>query len=128
MSSEEGLLQPMLDDEQRLKLARVQSFMAAAEGYGEHVTEVLGRKLLSAAERVEEAVRRSREGDASDPVFEQLLGIEMKREQYAQGAAFCTRVVELTDEATLARMWDSADALPSKPELEEPRLWLARMA
>jgi uncharacterized protein (DUF2342 family) len=36
-------------------------------------------------------------------------------------------VVEATDERTLARMWDSADALPSLPELEEPRLWLARI-
>jgi uncharacterized protein (DUF2342 family) len=25
-------------------------------------------------------------------------------------------------------MWDSAEALPSMPELEEPRLWLARSA
>ena len=37
-------------------------------------------------------------------------------------------VVELTDEATLSRMWDSPEALPSMPELEEPRLWLARSA
>jgi uncharacterized protein (DUF2342 family) len=36
--------------------------------------------------------------------------------------------VELTDEATLSRIWDSAEALPSMPELEEPRLWLARSA
>ena len=52
----------------------------------------------------------------------------MKREQYAQGAAFCDTVVELTDEATLAIMWDSAEAMPSLPEIEEPRLWLARSA
>jgi hypothetical protein len=25
-------------------------------------------------------------------------------------------------------MWGSADSLPSMPELEEPTLWLARMA
>jgi uncharacterized protein (DUF2342 family) len=37
-------------------------------------------------------------------------------------------VTELTDEATLAKMWDSAESLPSRPELEEPRLWLARIA
>ena len=37
-------------------------------------------------------------------------------------------VVELTDEATLTTMWDSADAMPSLPEIEEPRLWLARSA
>jgi hypothetical protein len=38
------------------------------------------------------------------------------------------QVVEATDEQTLARMWDGPDNLPSMPELEEPRLWLARMA
>ena len=65
-------------------------------------------------------------GDA-DLVFERLLGIEMKREQYRLGRAFCDAVADLSDEATLARMWDSADSLPSLPELEEPRLWLARI-
>jgi uncharacterized protein (DUF2342 family) len=52
----------------------------------------------------------------------------MKREQYVQGGAFCDTVVELTDEATLAMMWDSPDTMPSLPEIEEPRLWLARSA
>ena len=60
-------------------------------------------------------------------MFERLLGIEMKRDQYVQGGAFCDTVVELTDEATLATMWDSPDAMPSLPEIEEPRLWLARI-
>jgi uncharacterized protein (DUF2342 family) len=50
----------------------------------------------------------------------------MKREQYRLGRAFCDTVAELSDEATLARMWDSSDSLPSLPELAEPRLWLAR--
>ena len=52
----------------------------------------------------------------------------MKREQYEQGRAFCDTVVEQTDEATLTRMWESAEAMPSLPEIEEPRLWLARSA
>jgi uncharacterized protein (DUF2342 family) len=59
-------------------------------------------------------------------VFERLLGVDMKREQYGRGRAFCEVVVEQSDEATLARMWESAEAMPSLPELEEPRLWLAR--
>jgi uncharacterized protein (DUF2342 family) len=50
----------------------------------------------------------------------------MKREQYAQGRAFCDTVVELTDGSTLARIWEARDAMPSLPEVEEPRLWLAR--
>ncbi|HEX7248107.1 MAG TPA: zinc-dependent metalloprotease [Actinomycetota bacterium] len=124
--SDEGLFGAELDDEQRLKLARIQAFMSAAEGYGDHVMHALGSELLPSYGRIEEAMRRYREGEAGDPVFERLLGVEMKREQYEAGRAFCDTVVELTDEATLARMWDSPDAMPSLPEVAEPRLWLAR--
>jgi putative hydrolase len=125
--SDQTLFGASSDPEQRLKLARIQSFMAAAEGFGDHVTEVLGRKLLASYGQIEEAAARAREDDENDSVFERLLGIEMKREQYAKGKAFCDRVVEQTDEAILARMWDSAESLPSMPEIEEPTLWLARM-
>ena len=126
LEGDEGLFGAELDDEQRIKLGRIQSFMAAAEGYGDHVMHALGAELLPSYGRIEEAMRRYREGEAGDPVFERLLGIEMKREQYVNGRAFCDTVVELTDEATLARMWDSTEAMPSLPEIGEPRLWLAR--
>jgi putative hydrolase len=121
-----GLFGAVLDDEQRIKLGRVQAFMAAAEGYGDHVMHAVGRDLLGTYAQIREAFVRYREGQPADPVFERLLGIEMKREQYERGRAFCDAVVESTDEVTLARMWDGADALPSLPEIDEPRLWLAR--
>jgi coenzyme F420 biosynthesis associated uncharacterized protein len=116
------------DEEQRLRIARVQAFMSAAEGYGDHVMESIGRKMLKSFSRIEEALLRYREGRPADKALEELLGLEMKTEQYRLGRAFCGKVVELTDEATLALMWGSADSLPSMPELEEPSLWLARMA
>ena len=127
-AGQENLFGAMMDDEQRLKLGRIQAFMTAAEGYGDHVMHALGAQLLGSYGRIDEAMRRYRESEHVDPVFERLLGIEVKREQYRMGRAFCDTVVELTDEATLSRMWDSAEALPSMPELEEPRLWLARSA
>jgi putative hydrolase len=128
LGGEEALFGVVLDEEQRLKLGRIQAFMAAAEGYGDHVMHAIGRSLLSSYGRIEEAMRRYREGEHGDPVFERLLGIEMKREQYEVGRTFCDTVVELTDERLLTRMWDSAEAMPSLPELQEPRLWLARSA
>jgi putative hydrolase len=127
IGSGEGLFGPVLDDEQRLKLGRIQSFVGAAEGYGDHVTHALGARLLSGVGRIEEAMLRYREGERADPVLERLLGIEVGKEQYGLGRAFCDRVVELTDEATLARMWSDAESMPSLPELDEPRLWLARI-
>ena len=128
LAGQESLFGAVMDDEQRLKLRRVQAFMTAAEGYGDHVMHALGAQMLPSYARIDEAMRRYRETEHVDPVFERLLGIEVKREQYRLGRSFCDTVVELTDEATLARMWDSAEALPSMPELEEPRLWLARSA
>ena len=128
LAGEDSMFGAVMDDEQRLKLRRVQAFMTASEGYGDHVMHALGAQMLPSYARIDEAMRRYRETEQVDPVFERLLGIEVKREQYRLGRAFCDTVVELTDEATLARMWDSAEALPSMPELEEPRLWLARSA
>ncbi|HEX6331736.1 MAG TPA: zinc-dependent metalloprotease [Actinomycetota bacterium] len=128
LGSGEGLFGPVLDDEQRLKLGRIQAFMSAAEGYGDHVAHTLGERLLRTYGRIEEAMRRYREGERVDPVLERLLGIEVERDRYRQGRSFCDLVVEQTDEATLARMWSDAESLPSLPELEEPRLWLARIA
>jgi coenzyme F420 biosynthesis associated uncharacterized protein len=128
LAGQENLFGAVMDDEQRLKLGRIQAFMTAAEGYGDHVMHALGAQMLPSYARIDEAMRRYRETEQVDPVFERLLGIEVKREQYRLGRAFCDTVVEQTDETTLARMWDSAEALPSMPELQEPRLWLARSA
>jgi putative hydrolase len=123
------LLGGALTDEQKLLLARVQAFMAAAEGHASHVMEIAGRRILSEYERIEEAMRRQHEERSQEQrAVERLLGIDLKLEQYRLGRSFCETVVELTDEATLARMWEGPEALPSMPELEEPRLWLARMA
>jgi uncharacterized protein (DUF2342 family) len=127
MEGEEGMFGAVLDDEQRIKLARIQSFMAASEGWADHVSSALGAELLPTHGMIEEAVRRHREADAADPVFERLLGVEMPRDRYLAGRTFADRVAELTDEATLARMWDDAESLPSAPEIDEPRLWLARI-
>jgi len=114
--------------EQRLRIARVQAFVAAAEGYGDHVAEALGKRMLGTFGQIQEALRRFREGRHGDLALERLLGLEMKREQYRLGRAFCERVVELSDEPTLARMWDGPESLPSMPELEESSLWLSRTA
>jgi coenzyme F420 biosynthesis associated uncharacterized protein len=114
--------------EQRLRIARVQAFMAAAEGYGDHVAEALGRRMLGSFDQIHEALGRHREGRHGDQALERLLGLEMKREQYRLGREFCDRVAELTEEAILSMMWESAEALPSMPEIEEPTLWLARSA
>lgn len=126
LSGGEGLFGTVLDTEQRLKLARIQSFMAVSRGYPDHIRTTLGPRLLGEYTRIEEAMRRHRESETGDPVLQQLLGIEVKREHLQMGSDFCDRVARDTGEDVLARMWSSPDALPSMPEIEEPSLWMAR--
>ncbi len=115
------------DPEQRLRIARLQAFMAASEGYADHVMKAVGGKMLPSFERIEEALKRHREGRGAEGALERLLGLEVTIEQYRLGEEFCAIASESTDEATLARMWGSAESLPSMPELEEPTLWLSRI-
>ena len=123
------LLGGTLTEEQRLLLRRVQAFMAAAEGHADHAVATVGRRILPSFDRLNEAqLRRHEERSQDDRAVERLLGIDLKLEQYRLGRAFCDRVTELTDARTLARMWEGPEALPSMPELEEPTLWLSRMA
>ncbi|HEX3300482.1 MAG TPA: zinc-dependent metalloprotease [Actinomycetota bacterium] len=116
----------VLDDEQRLKLDRIRALVGAVEGHGDHVATTIGAKLLGSYPQIEEAMRRYRDDEELDPLFARLLGVDVGREHVELGRRFCDSVVELTDEATLTRMWTDADALPGLAELEEPRLWLAR--
>src|SRR5205085_8571928 len=58
MQDDEELFGPVLDDEQRIKLARVQAFMSAAEGYGDHVAHTLGKRMLTSYGQIQEAMRR----------------------------------------------------------------------
>jgi putative hydrolase len=123
---EEAIFGAILDPEQRIKLARIQAFMSAAEGFADHVMHAIGSRMLASYSRIDEAMRRYRETETGDPVFERLLGIEMKREQYEKGRAFCDSVASEASETLLAAMWDSPDSLPSMPEIEEPVLWTMR--
>lgn len=121
-----SLFDPIMDDEQRLKLARVQAFIASAEGFGAHVTDTIASRMLSVGPQIVEAVHRLDRG--ASQLFPRVLGIEIFAKHLEMGRRFCDVVADQTDEATLARMWDTAEALPSMPELEEPRLWMARVA
>ena len=124
-----GLLGARMTDEQRLLMRRIQALMAAAEGHADHVMRVLGTRMLSQHARIEEAMKRRREGRSEEErMVGRALGFEIKEEQYRLGGAFCERVAAETDEQTLARMWESPESLPSMPELEEPTLWLSRTA
>ena len=64
---------------------------------------------------------------AEDVFIEKLLGLQVTPALVQRGKNFVVGVVDRAGEGALARLFASADALPTPAELEAPGLWLARI-
>ena len=62
-----------------------------------------------------------------EQALRRLLGIDMKMKQYAEGSTFVTAVVEEVGMATFNKVWTSPETLPTRAEITDPQLWLARV-
>lgn len=122
------LLGALRSDRQRAILERNQQFTMVLEGHADLVTERIGTHLIAEYPRIHEALRRHHveRGDAGRFV-EGMLGVELDRDHYERGQAFCAGVVERAGMAGLNRLWDGPELLPTANELDAPGLWLARI-
>ena len=116
--------------EQRWQLVeRLQATMSLVEGHAEHVMDAVGAEVLPSLPRLRAAMNRRREHRGLPwRVLERLLGLELKMRQYEEGRRFCDAVVLAGGRVALALAWRSAEDLPTAVELQEPELWLARVA
>jgi putative hydrolase len=128
LADPEALLGAMRTPAQDRALQALHTFGAVVAGYADHVVARVGAPLIPEVGRVQEAVRRHRVvlGEA-ERFIERLLGMELTREHYDRGRAFCDGVVERGGPEALNRLWDDAAMAPTPNELEAPGLWLARI-
>lgn len=114
--------------ERRAALERLQLFTMVLEGYADEILARVGQPLITSFDRIAEARQRHRieRGDAQRFV-ERLFGMEMDREHYERGAAFCAGVVERAGAEALNQLWESEAMLPTPSEFDAPGLWLARI-
>ena len=124
----ETLLGAIQSPAQRELLPRLEALMAVIVGYIDHTMDQIGTGLVGSYSMVTEAVRRRRvEADQSDRFVERLFGLELTQAQYDRGNAFVAGVVERAGAVGLARLWVSAENLPTTAEVDAPGLWLARI-
>ncbi|MGH9176998.1 MAG: zinc-dependent metalloprotease, partial [Acidimicrobiales bacterium] len=62
-----------------------------------------------------------------DRYVARLLGVGLRQAAYERGRQFVDGVVERAGEEGLARLWASAEELPTPAEVDAPGLWLARI-
>jgi putative hydrolase len=109
-------------------MQRLQSFMTLVEGYATLVMDAVGARVISSHLRLKEVMERRRAvGSPGEELFERLLGLELKRRQYEEGAKFCRYIVGMHDVASLNRVWANPDSLPTAAELTDPDAWITRV-
>lgn len=61
-------------------------------------------------------------------LFQRIIGIEAKLNQYQAGEAFIAEVEAAGGAPLLDRAWEGPDNLPSMDEIRTPQRWIDRMA
>jgi len=123
-----GLLSIISTPEQREILNRLQAMMCVLEGYSNHVMDHVGKELLRTYTTMKERFERRRETkSAAERLFQRLIGIELKLQQYRLGQAFAEAVVEQEGITFLNRVWQGPDKIPTMDEIMHPGDWMERM-
>ena len=123
------LLRLTLGEDRWALVERMQAAMSLIEGHAEHVMDAVGADVLPSLPRLRAALNHRRENRGLPwRVLERLLGLELKMRQYETGRRFCDAVVDAGGPQALALAWSGPDALPTPAELEQPSLWIERVA
>lgn len=123
-----GLIALVASPEQRAVLDRVNGMMSLLEGHGDVTMDRAGRHLVPSADRFAKVLRARRESARGlNRIFQQLIGLQAKLSQYAQGEAFIADVERAGGPELLARAWEGPENLPSLEEIRLPQVWIDRM-
>jgi putative hydrolase len=122
------LLGGMQSERQAPMLEELQRFVAVLEGYTDTIATQVGEPMVKSFGMIDEALRRHRVDRGQAAAFvDRLLGLEVDRDHYDRGRAFCAGVVERSGIEGLNRLWEGAERVPTPAELDAPGLWLARI-
>jgi len=123
-----GLVNLVAGPEQRAVLDRVSGMMSLLEGHGDVTMDRAGEGLVPSADRFGRVLRERRESAKGlSRLVQQLIGLEAKLNQYAQGESFIAEVERAGGPALLSRAWEEPGHLPSLIEIREPHRWIERM-
>jgi coenzyme F420 biosynthesis associated uncharacterized protein len=112
---------------QREVVDRITAVMSLLEGHADVVMDGVGPDVISSIEQIRAKFNVRRQGQGFDKIIRKLLGLDAKMRQYRDGAEFCRQVIDKVGMTGFNRVWTSPETLPSKAEILDPPLWLARV-
>ncbi len=123
-----GLAAVLATPEQRQVLDRLAGLMSLLEGHGEVVMNRAGAARVPSAWRFEKVLKSRREAAGGlSRLFNRLVGLEAKMNQYAEGEHFIQVVEAHGGRALFDTVWRGPQWLPTLPEIRAPRQWVERV-
>jgi putative hydrolase len=109
-------------------LDRLRAFIALLHGYAHHAAAAVGDEILSDRVLIEEGMaRRDASPSEGRALLQAVLGFDVDRPLLAAGTTFCAAVVKLRGIASLNRIWEAPDNLPTLDEIKDPFAWMERV-
>jgi len=123
-----SLLDVVQSPAQREVIDRVTAVMSLLEGHAEVVMDGVGPEVVPTVDNIRKKFQRRRTSPRGlDRTARRLLGLDAKMRQYRDGAKFVRTAIDRLGMAGFNRVWESADTLPTLPEITDPVAWVRRV-
>jgi coenzyme F420 biosynthesis associated uncharacterized protein len=126
--SDGSLLDLFSGPEQKAVIERVTGVMSLLEGHADVVMDGVGPEVIPTVAEIRRKFTQRRKGvGALDRLIRRLLGLDQKMAQYRDGAVFVRAAVDKVGMEGFNAVWAEPANLPTKTEILDPSLWIARV-
>ena len=123
-----AILDLLQDPAERAAISHLTAVMSLLEGHANVVMDAVDASIVPSVKTIRQRFNaRGKDRGAIEKFIRSLLGLDAKMRQYSDGSKFVREVVDAAGMEGFNRVWESADHLPTEPEIHDSKLWLERM-
>lgn len=123
-----AILDLLQDPEEKAAISHLTAVMSLLEGHANVVMDAVDASIIPSVKTIRQRFNdRGKDRGVIEKFIRSLLGLDAKMRQYSDGARFVRAVVDVAGMEGFNRVWESADHLPTEPEIHDAKLWLDRM-
>ena len=109
-------------------IERITGVMSLLEGHADVVMDGVGPEVIPSVAEIRRKFTQRRKGVGGlDKLLRRLLGLDQKMAQYRDGAVFVRAAIDKVGMEGFNAVWAEPANLPTKQEILDPALWIARV-
>jgi coenzyme F420 biosynthesis associated uncharacterized protein len=122
------ILDLLQDPEEKAAISHLTAVMSLLEGHANVVMDGVDASIVPSVKTIRQRFNdRGKDRGIVEKFIRNLLGLDAKMRQYTDGAKFVRFVVDVAGMEGFNRVWETAEHLPTEPEIHDAKIWLERM-